>query len=171
MIESLPEQNVIDKHQKMFSLYRIQGDNDLALKLTEEKLYQQISNILALLTQMIEISFEQNNEHAYNYYAKVYKQVGKCFDLANYLPYLGMLQVAILKKDEKASISILKKMFTVLFEGENFLTSPLYSHLTIKVNKQGIVKEAKELFSTLLKDKDFDFLKENEDFIQMLKRI
>ena len=38
-------------------------------------------------------------------------------------------------------------------------------------NKQGIVKEAKELFSTLLKDKDFDFLKENEDFIQMLKRI
>lgn len=171
MIESLPEQNVIDKHQKMISLYRIQGDNDLALKLTEEKLYQQISNILALLTQMIEISFEQNNEHAYNYYAKVYKQVGKCFDLANYLPYLGMLQVAILKKDEKASISILKKMFTVLFENENFFTSPLYSHLTIKVTKQGIVKEAKELFSTLLKDKDFDFLKENEDFIQMLKRI
>ena len=82
-----------------------------------------------------------------------------------------MLQVAILKKDEKASISILKKMFTVLFENENFLTSPLYSHLTIKVNKQGLVKEAKELFSTLLKDKDFDFLKENEDFIQMLKRI
>ena len=171
MIESLPEQNVIDKHQKMISLYRIQGDNDLALKLTEEKLYQQISNILALLTQMIEISFEQNNEHAYNYYAKVYKQVGKCFDLANYLPYLGMLQVAILKKDEKASISILKKMFTVLFENENFLTSPLYSHLTIKVTKQGLVKEAKELFSTLLKDKDFDFLKENEDFTQMLKRI
>lgn len=171
MIESLPEQNVIDKHQKMISLYRIQGDNDLALKLTEEKLYQQISNILALLTQMIEIAFEQNNEYAYNYYAKVYKQVGKCFDLANYLPYLGMLQVAILKKDEKASISILKKMFTVLFENENFFTSPLYSHLTIKVTKQGIVKEAKELFSTLLKDKDFDFLKENEDFIQMLKRI
>ena len=85
----------------------------LHYKLTEEKLYQQISNILALLTQMIEIAFEQNNEHAYNYYAKVYKQVGKCFDLANYLPYLGMLQVAILKKDEKASISILKKMFTV----------------------------------------------------------
>ena len=57
------------------------------------------------------------------------------------------------------------------FENENFFTSPLYSHLTIKVNKQGLVKEAKELFSTLLKDKDFDFLKENEDFIQMLKRI
>ena len=39
------------------------------------------------------------------------------------------------------------------------------------MGKQGIVKEAKELFSTLLKDKDFDFLKENEDYIQMLKRI
>lgn len=50
---------------------------------------------------MIEIAFEQNNEYAYNYYAKVYKQVGKCFDLANYLPYLGMLQVAILKKMKK----------------------------------------------------------------------
>ena len=42
MIESLPEQNVIDKRQKMVSLYRVQGENDLALKLTEEKLYQQI---------------------------------------------------------------------------------------------------------------------------------
>ena len=62
-------------------------------------------------------------------------------------------------------------MFTVLFENENFLTSPLYSHLTIKANKQKLVKEAKDLLSTLLKDKDFDFLKENEDFIQMLKRI
>ena len=140
-------------------------------KLTEEKLYQQISIILSLLIQMIEIAFEQNNEYAYNYYAKVYKQVGKCFDLANYLPYLGILQVAILKRDEKTSISILKKLFTVLFENENFLTSPLYSHLTIKANKQKLVKEAKDLLSTLLKDKDFDFLKENEDFIQMLKRI
>lgn len=171
MIESLPEQNVIDKRQKMVSLYRVQGENDLALKLTEEKLYQQISIILSLLIQMIEIAFEQNNEYAYNYYAKVYKQVGKCFDLANYLPYLGILQVAILKRDEKTSISILKKLFTVLFENENFLTSPLYSHLTIKANKQKLVKEAKDLLSTLLKDKDFDFLKENEDFIQMLKRI
>ena len=129
MIESLPEQNVIDKRQKMVSLYRVQGENDLALKLTEEKLYQQISIILSLLIQMIEIAFEQNNEYAYNYYAKVYKQVGKCFDLANYLPYLGILQVAILKRDEKTSISILKKLFTVLFENENFLTSPLYSCL------------------------------------------
>ncbi len=168
LLDSLPS-STFDKKWMQSRLYIKQEKLKEASELLESKLMTSASDIQSTLLVMMEIAHKENRLEDASYFADISEKTAKIFDLCEYCSYVANFQLSLMQKDAEKCISILKPMLNSMLKNWDINSSMLYKHIKTKNEEESV---GQQMLPGLLKeienDKEFDFLKSNEDFIKIM---
>ena len=174
ILDRMPDKKAItselaDKQMLQISLYRHQGKYAQAEKELEYALLTSVTRIQALLSQYtsLELSAE-NHEKAHQIAEKGYA-FAKLFELWEYTWYVDKFSAASAETDKEAVLPLLSQMWNALTRSWTAKDTTLFQHIDWEYSDQQR-KDMQTLFlSSLEKDPDYDFLRENPQFPELLE--
>ncbi|WP_195987332.1 helix-turn-helix transcriptional regulator [Clostridium sp. D53t1_180928_C8] len=161
-----------DKKIMQARLYREQGSFKKGSEIYEGKLLSVTSEIFISLTSMMEIALEESRDSDAEYYADILEKTANLYDLWEYNSYVSYFQLYIKQKDEEKCVEVIKKILRALKNKWDISSSMLYKNINKKEGQEGINKIFLLNFINMLEsscDKELSFLKNNEEFIKILK--
>ena len=161
-----------DKEILQGSLYRNCGEVDKASEVFEKKLLSDVNKIFSVLLSMMSIALDQGRNEDAKYLAEVLEKTTELYDLWEYNSYTGYFQLYTKQKDVNNSIDILKKMLPTMNKKWDMSKSRLYNHIKVNNEAGDMNKKFLKTFVDALKNDEsdeFSFLKDNEEFINLLE--
>lgn len=173
LIKKLPNPLAIDTQQIKANFAFSKGNFELAGQLITEKLLSNVVSVQSELFFLLDILLKDNQMQKATQLSDIIRQMVPLFGLWNYSSYIPDLEMAVLKQDATACLSILDSMLTALQQKWDIHQSPLFYYLP--------VKETKENFGELMlprvlydlqnpTETKFDFLQKHPDFQNLLQR-
>lgn len=170
LINTLPSTS-IDKEERIAILYTEQGRYPDALNIWEHRILNGITEIQTALMNMLDIAVKEERIEDADYYADIYEQASRLFDMIPYAPYQAKLSLSVIKKDKEACLSALKATLTAMREKWQPEKSPLYRHLdSSEIN---ILSE--HLLSMLQEEiengSEFTFLNDSLEYRELIEEL
>lgn len=170
LLNSLPEQDFLDKKQIQVNLLIELGKLGEAAKAAEEKLLSATNEIHATLMSLMEIAIKEDRIDDAEYIANVSKKGADLFDLWEYNSYVAHFQLYLVTKQRKKVLKILVSMLKSLTHKWEINQSPLYRHIKTKeVDKTFGPKMQKTLIDSLRHDEDSAYWRENQELEKVLE--
>lgn len=171
LVEKLPSYHYNKRiYNAMLQLQK--GDVEKSFELYENELLHNSNNIYTVLTSMIELAVKENNMEDALYYSDLSYNIFSLIGAFDYYKYMGKLQYAISKNDEDKTIEYLKLITNSLDTPFESYNSPIYKHINLKENVDSSMVSFKSMFlKGLLKSDEFDFIKENADFKELINEL
>ena len=147
------------------------GDIEKSFELYEHELLYNSNSIYTVLTSMIELAVKDNKMEDALYYSDLSYNIFNLIGAFDYYKYMGKLQYSISKRDEEKTIEYLELIINSLEAPFESYNSPIYKHIKLKENVDSSMISFKSMFlKALLKSDEFDFIKENADFKELINK-
>ena len=159
------------------SLYIHMKEFDKAEKLLQTQLYTDCSDIIQLLLSLIHIAMQTKDHKKAKVLLKKFEQVDNVLQLSSPFVHQGVYFYARLS-DRENTLRLLKTYLQQLSDKNNFeayqqtlIQNPWFSKVELKENPYPQEQLKEGLRQLLETDKDFDFLREDEEFQQILQTL
>ena len=170
ILNSLPDYH---RNKKIYQamLYSKKGDIQKSFEIYEGELLNNASSITTILASMIELAVKNNDLSDAKYYADLSSKTVDDFNLWKYTKYVAHMQYGISTKDKEMTINSLKSVFSSFENSWDLSESVLYKHMEFKGNSDEYLSNFKAMFiKTMTESEEFDFLRDDDRFIQMLNQ-
>lgn len=169
ILAALPDP-IVDKKLLKKTLYRKQGEKDKLTELLQGEIYYESRQLSFKLLSLAELSKEEGKKDEVGMLKDKAKILLDAFEMEDLQRELVMLQFSVLLEEKEEAIKSLDKLYQGAKRGFTPSSSFLYSK---------VVKKESEDFSQLflkmlpsgLKEKEFDFLREEKEFIHVEEKI
>jgi len=169
MLELLPEPSALDKRILQAHIYQRQKRPEEAAKLLERVILGDVNMLHNMLVQLSCLEQEAGESLRAEQLAEISTQAAELFHLWGYSPLLARLELAVAKKREEESICLLRQMLEALFKPWNMFDSPLYRRISPGTRRETREELLPPLLMSLEQDPRFDFLRENQEFREILE--
>ncbi|RVU54571.1 helix-turn-helix domain-containing protein [Anaerosphaera multitolerans] len=170
LINLLPTPSPRNKNFYLTNLYFQKNNFDEALKLLSSELIQSLSDTQNILFMMVKIALKENRPEDAKLYANSYKKLNDDFGFLKFISYTAHLEIALYNKDKESALLILEKMLNSLEENWNVGNSIFYKFLNS--SKDNLDNYISKFIPAILKgfetEEEYDFLREDERFLEMI---
>ncbi len=164
LLNSISENNPVDKKQIKANICIAKGEIDSAEKILEEKLFLLNNEVNTTLIKLMEIAIKDNRIDDATYIANVYKESSKIFDLSEYNSYIAHFQLYVACKKRVACLKTLVPMLKSLNKKWEINKSPLYRQIKSKpCDKDFGSNMQKMIVKSLKEDDETSFLKDCDE--------
>lgn len=164
LLNSISENNTVDKNQIKANIYIAKGELDSAEKILDEKLFSLNNEVHITLIKLMEIAIKENRIDDATYIADVYKESAKIFDLSEYNSYIAHFQLYVACKKRLQSLKTLIPMLKSLNKKWEINKSPLYRQIKSKpYDKELGTNMQKMIVKSLKEDDETSFLKDCDE--------
>ncbi len=170
LINSLPF-SAIDKEEQLAILYQRQGRYQDAEKIWEHRVIKGVTEIQTALINRLEIALQEKRENDADFFADLYEAVNRQFCFPEWMCYNAHLQLALVKKDKKGSLSILQKMLPSMKKEWDTKKSPLYRRADGSDSTWLSARLAKTLAGELADNEEYAFLREGSEFGEFMAQL
>ena len=170
--EKIIDHLLTDKKVLLGTLYMEKENYLIASKLFEQRLLENTLENHTILNNMVKIAYAKNNiEHANKLLNKLSEMIN-IFDLMDCTAFVPQFEIAIKDKNQDQCIILLSYILNSMNSKWDINNSILYSHLDLQsANLEDYSSFIIPSFISELKNEsEYDFLKNNEDFINLLKK-
>lgn len=172
VLDRLPGPSLLNKDLLQSDVYWKTGNIEQAVKLLEQNLLQVTQAVTGILWRLIDLELARGETEAAKQIAKKAQEAATALDTWGYTPLIGLEAVARKTKDVEGSLSILNQMLEEMKKPFHMGQSVLYYLLYPQTEKTAGI--ADQLLPPLLKmlesDPEYDFLRKEEEFVQLLDR-
>ncbi len=170
--EKIIEHLMTDKKVLLGTLYMKKENYLVASKLFEQRLLENALENHNILNNMAKIAHLENNKEHTNKLLNKLSNMINIFDLMDCTAFVPQFEIAIKEKDQEQSIILLSYILNSMNSKWDINNSILYSHLDLQsANLEDYSSFIIPSFISELKNEsEYDFLKNNEDFINLLKK-
>ena len=170
--EKIIEHLMTDKKVLLGTLYMEKENYLVASKLFEQRLLENALENHNILNNMAKIAHLENNKEHTNKLLNKLSNMINIFDLMDCTAFVPQFEIAIKEKDQEQSIILLSYILNSMNSKWDINNSILYSHLDLQsANLEDYSSFIIPSFISELKNEsEYDFLKNNEDFINLLKK-
>lgn len=161
----------IDKEQQLAILYTQQGKYESAEKIWEYLVLNGVTEIQNALINMLEIAIYENRKEDAVFFADMYEAVSKQFSVPNWISHVAHLQLAVIKKDKDACLSILKNMLPAMRDNWYPEDCPLYRNMTGKDTTVFSGLLADTIRADLIHNEEFSFIRGEEEFDRLIAEV
>lgn len=170
MLDTIPDENTVDKKQLQVQLYIATDQLEEASKYQEEKILSLTNQIQSQLLILMDIALKQHRIEDAKYIANVSHQSAKLFDLWQYSTHIADFQLHLACKEYTKCIKTFLTMLQSLTLQWNINNSPLYKHIhTKKLDKDFGLKMQKHLIESTYQDKETSFIIDSQEFKDFIK--
>lgn len=171
MLERISEERGVDKNLLKAQLFLRQDKNEEAAALLERKLYQEATDIFAVLVSLAEIARKERKEEEAVLIGRIAEQHAALFQLSRYVGIPIRLENAAAKQKTEECLGILRELLSCAEEEWKPKNSVLYRHMAEKWKMNSVRMDylLKPLLTVLKEEKAYDFLRENQEFQELLK--
>lgn len=159
-----------EKKRKQAQLYYETQQDEKAYKSYEEMLYAEYLQVSQSLHGIYMLDLRNKKFEKAHMLADKQTELAELFDMGRYHEVSPHLELAVLEKDEVATIKIMKEMlgnFASLFLSKN---SSLYEHMTFKEADSSFIKEAQNnLKKNFADEESFGFLRDNLEWKRIIE--
>lgn len=164
LLNSISENNTVDKNQIKANIYIAKGELKSAEKILEEKLFSLNNEVHITLMKLMEIAIKDNRIDDATYIADVYKESVKTFDLSEYNSYIAHFQLYVDCKKRVQCLKTLIPMLKSLNKEWEINKSPLYRQIKSKpYDKELGTNMQKMIVKSLKEDDETSFLKDCDE--------
>ncbi|HHX69578.1 MAG: helix-turn-helix transcriptional regulator [Miniphocaeibacter sp.] len=174
LIDKLHSENPsVNKTILQTKLYVKQKNYNKALIALESKIYYTAMNLQLYISSLMEISALEKNMEDANYFANLSDKLMKLLEMPNSYMKSSFLELAMEERNIEKTLEYLNNLVTLGSETIDFKNSRLYKHIPVKENYSS--REFRNIFlKSMLKElktsKEYDFLREDEKFKELLKK-
>ena len=170
--EKIIEHLMTDKKVLLGTLYMEKENYLVASKLFEQRLLENAIESHNILNNMAKIAHLENNKEHTNKLLNKLSNMINIFDLMDCTAFVPQFEIAIKEKDQEQSIILLSYILNSMNSKWDINNSILYSHLDLQsANLEDYSSFIIPSFILELKNEsEYDFLKDNENFINLLKK-
>lgn len=170
LINSLPF-SAIDKEEQLAILYQRQERYQDAEKIWEHRVLKGVTEIQTALANMLEIALQEKRENDAGFFADLYETVTRQFCFPEWICYNAHLQLALVKKDQGRSLSILQKMLPAMKKEWNTQDYQLYHNTNGRVSAFFSGKLTKTITDELLNNEEYAFLRDGSEFEELMAQL
>lgn len=167
LINSLPF-SAIDKEEQLAILYQRQERYQDAETIWERRVLKGVTEIQTALANMLEIALLEKREKDADFFANRYAAVTRQFCFPEWMCCNAHLQLALIKKDKKKSLSILQKMLPAMKKEWNPQDYQLYRNANGSGSTFFSSKLAKTITDELASNEEYAFLRDGSDFEELI---
>lgn len=159
-----------EKKRKQAQLYFETKQDEKAYKCYAEMLYAEYMQVSQSLHGIYMIDLRNKKSDKAHMIAEKQTELARLFDMGRYYEVSPHLELAVLERDEVATIKIMKEMLgslDTLFSAQN---SSLYEHMTFKEVDTSFIKEMKDnLKKNFADEESFGFLHDNSEWKRIIE--
>ena len=142
-----------------------------ALKIWEHRILNGITEIQTALMNMLDIAVKEERLDDAEFYAAIYQQASKLFDVTPWIPYQAKLSLFVLKKDQKACWEALSATLKAMREPWHPEATPLYRHLDGMETNILSERVLAMLQEEMINGDEFAFMKSSQSYQQLLQEL
>lgn len=170
ILDTMPEKDAFlssmaDKRMLQINLYLRQGMAEKAVKTLQNTLLSAVNKVQMLLYKMVDAELAQGEMQNAKDIADRASRMAALFDLWEYNSLVAPLQIAGARKDADACIPLLQKLLAAMRKPWDMGRSPLFYRIAKTSNPEQMLPA---ILSELERNAAYDFLREREDFKQLL---
>lgn len=174
LLSEIPSEAPFDKRQLQANLYVAKNDMDAAIKITEERLLSETSNVLSALFTLTGIALKNEAYDDAEYMAVRASEFTRLFDLWDYSAHVAWLDVYTVKKDTAKCMETFEKLLNAAKKPWNLQNSPLYRHVkpSEKIDDMGIMLIPR-LISEIEESglPEYEFLRNAPEYPEFIERL
>ena len=167
LIDSLPF-STIDREEQLAILYQRQERYQDAEKIWEHRIIKGITDIQIALINLLETALHEKREKDADFFADLYETITRQFCFPEWMRCNAHLQLALVKKDKRGSLSILQKMLPSMKKEWDMQNSPLYRHADGSGCTWLSGRLAKTFIDELANNEEYSFLREDPEFEDLI---
>lgn len=165
LIEGFPEMT-FQKKQLMANLLTDKGEYGKAAEILETQLLMDVTNAYNRMMSLTQLSLKEGEKEKAEYFADMCEKTAEMFGCSKYAVHAAKLCLYGSLKDRDGCLEKLKLLFSSIEENWKPEEFPLYSHINVKEGGVGL----KAMLPGILKeDEEFEFLKDDPEFLSLLK--
>jgi len=169
-LDQLPDRkDTADKRLLQAELYLRKGEPEQAAKLLQTALVGAVGEVQMLLYKLVDAEVAAENREAADYAAERAGELAVIFDLSPYSGLVMPLQLALHDRNAAEAVRLLREMLDILSRPWNLTDSLLYHR--VEVSSGGSDALAQTLRESLRQGEEYDWLREEEGFLQLLDDI
>lgn len=171
MLDLLPERSSMDKRLLQANLLNKAGKTAEAEEIYERRLLMEVNEIWNNLLSLIEIEIKAGNIQNASKLADICSQSAELFQLSEYYKYVAPFMLALAKKKEEESISLMELLLSSTQKMWSFADSFLYQHIPIKDNSANTwMQILPGILNEIESNTEYDFLRNNERYQHLIKQ-
>lgn len=170
LINSLPF-STIDKEEQLAILYQRQERYQDAEKIWERRVLKGVTEIQTALANMLEIALQEKRENDADFFADMYEAVTRQFCFPEWMCYNAHLQLALLKKDKRKSLSVIQKMLPAMKKEWNPQDYQLYRNANVRGSTFFSSKLVKTITDELANNEEYAFLRDGSEFEELIAQL
>ena len=120
---------------------------------------------------MLDIAVKEERLDDAEFYAAIYQQASKLFDVTPWIPYQAKLSLFVLKKDQKACWEALSATLKAMREPWHPEATPLYRHLDGMETNILSERVLAMLQEEMINGDEFAFMKSSQSYQQLLQEL
>ncbi len=168
LVDSLPN-STFDKLQHLAGINYKQGNLEEAIKLFQQKILIASSQIQTALLALMDIANTQNKHSLADDFSNAYFEFSSVFSPYEWTNLIATLELSLKRREEKKSVDTLKelleKMNHVHKKHSFFMFDSIIKEETLKSTS---AQFAFPIMNEIKTGSQYDFLKDNEEFKQLL---
>lgn len=170
LLDQIPPMG-FDKRNMQAVLFHKQGQTEKAFELHENMIYQYANSAINNFMQMTEIFCDQKQYEKALEYAELISKVSSLFGFGQYMGIAARMEIYVKMQKEAESLQAIKELFSVGIDmAQTAKESGLYKHMALKQDSG--TEELENIMKKGLKeDKEFDFLRQNEEFKALIETL
>lgn len=169
-LDKMPDRkDTADKRLLQAELYLRKGEQEQAAKLLQTALVGAVGEVQMLLYKLVDMELAAENREAADYAAERTRGLAAIFDLSAYSGLVAPLQLALHDRDARRAVALLREMLDSLARPWSLTDSPLYRR--VEASSGGSAVLAGTLRESLRWGTEYDWLREDESFLQLLEDI
>lgn len=157
--------NMADKRIMQINLYLSLGKVEEAVKELQSALLTAVNKVQMLLCKMVDAELAGDRIQTAKSIADKASRMAVLFDLWEYNSLIAPLQIAGAKKDADACIPLLRKLLEAMRKPWDMSKSPLFYRIAKASDPTQMLPA---ILSELDNDASYDFLREREDFKELI---
>jgi transcriptional regulator with XRE-family HTH domain len=159
-----------EKKRKQAQLYFETKQDEKAYKSYEEMLYAEYLQVSQSLHGIYMLALRNDQFDKAHMIADKQTELAMLFDMGRYHEVSPHLELAVLEKNEKATIKIVKEMLENFDSLFSWKESQLYEHMTFKEAAPSFVKEIRDNLKKNFADEEaFGFLRDNPEWKRIIE--
>lgn len=173
MLNRVIEKDSLNKYSVQATLWINENKLNDAAKLLEWKLYEVLSENSMILDRLAHIALLEKDEETALLIQTYMSQINNMIGTNTVQPELISLQLSLDKKDKQLVVESLKKIVDGLKNSFNISRKHLFKHIEFRENENERFVDffIKPILKGLKEDPQFEFMKDYEEFILLIKEL
>ena len=123
-----------------------------------------------VLNELLGLSIQEQDMERADMLVDKRRALAELFEMGAYQANSGILELAVMRKDEEKTLEIMEKLLESVDELTAFTKSPLYAHMSFSEPREEFITRVKQnLLESFRDEETYGFLKENKRYRNLIK--